>query len=500
MNENQRFASVQNRTHLSIRQLAVFVLALLMVGAMVLTNQRGEVVAKSEVVPVPVMPVVSLDQRISTSWFCPGVPGNDGTISGSIVISNPSDTDFNATITRLGAGVSPVVTAVTVAARSQAAVNVKEGIEASFISTIVEILGGVGTAEQFINHPAGNSVAQCANEPATDWYFADGFTGADSLNHIVLTNPYSDSTVVDISFVTKESTREPSRLQGFVIPPRSVIALNMADEGARNEPVVAVEVRATSGKLVVGRSQHYLGAGRLGYTMALGASGVSSEWWFADGEKFEGNSEQLVILNPSDRDATLSVIFVNGASSDAQIEPASLTAPAGRVTLFDTGSLPSVPDGRYGIIVSSISEPGLEATGVVVEQVINRRVGNTVGTSVVLGAPMGATSTVWTAPSGISSGIDDSIVVLNATPLDGTVTVSQIGPAGEVAIAGLESIALPASGLVSIPVPAGISNGEVVIRATIPIVVQRMLLRGHDLIGRSAVLAIPTIPSPEVGS
>ena len=500
MNENQRLLSVQNRTHLSVRQLAVFVLSLLMVGAMVLTNQRDNAVVESLVTPVPVMPVVSVDQRISTSWFCPGVPGNDGTISGSIIVSNPSDADFNATVTRLGVGVSPVVTDVTVAARSQAVVNVKEGIESPFISTIVEILGGVGTAEQFINHPAGNSVAQCANEPATDWYFADGFTGADSLDHIVLTNPYSDSTVVDVSFVTTESTREPSRLHGFVIPPRSVIALNMADEGARNEPVVAVEVHASAGKLVVGRSQHYLGDGRLGYTMALGASGLSSEWWFADGEKLDGSTEQLVILNPTRSDATLSVMFVNGANPDTQSEPASVIAPAGSVTLFDTGTLPNVPNGRYGIIVSTVGEPGVEAPGIVVEQVINRRVGNTVGTSVVLGAPMGAMSTVWVAPSGVSSGIDDAMLILNATPIEGTVTVSQIGPAGEVAIAGLESVLLPASGLVSIPVPAGISNGEIVVRATVPVVVQRMLLRGHELTGRSAVLALPTIPSPEVGS
>jgi len=500
MNENQRLLSVQNRTHLSVRQLAVFVLSLLMVGAMVLTNQRDNAAIESLVTPVPVMPVVSVDQRISTSWFCPGVPGNDGTISGSIIVSNPSDADFNATVTRLGVGVSPVVTAVTVAARSQAVVNVKEGIESPFISTIVEILGGVGTAEQFINHPAGNSVAQCANEPATDWYFADGFTGADSLDHIVLTNPYSDSTVVDVSFVTTESTREPSRLHGFVIPPRSVIALNMADEGARNEPVVAVEVHASAGKLVVGRSQHYLGDGRLGYTMALGASGLSSEWWFADGEKMDGSTEQLVILNPTRSDATLSVMFVNGANPDTQSEPASVIAPAGSVTLFDTGTLPNVPNGRYGIIVSTVGEPGVEAPGIVVEQVINRRVGNTVGTSVVLGAPMGAMSTVWVAPSGVSSGIDDAMLILNATPIEGMVTVSQIGPAGEVAIAGLESVLLPASGLVSIPVPAGISNGEIVVRATVPVVVQRMLLRGHELTGRSAVLALPTIPSPEVGS
>ena len=91
MNENQRLLSVQNRTHLSVRQLAVFVLSLLMVGAMVLTNQRDNAVVESLVTPVPVMPVVSVDQRISTSWFCPGVPGNDGTISGSIIVSNPSD-------------------------------------------------------------------------------------------------------------------------------------------------------------------------------------------------------------------------------------------------------------------------------------------------------------------------------------------------------------------------------------------------------------------------
>jgi hypothetical protein len=194
------------------------------------------------------------------------------------------------------------------------------------------------------------------------------------------------------------------------------------------------------------------------------------------------------------------VMFVNGINPDTQKEPVSLTAPAGRVTLFATGSLPNVPNGRYGIIVSTIGDPGVVAPGVVVEQVINRRVGNSVGTSVVLGAPMGATSTVWVAPSGVSSGIDDSMLILNATPVEGTVTVSQIGPAGEVAITGLESVVLPASGLISIPVPDGISSGEIVIRATIPVVVQRMLLRGHDLSGRSAVLALPTIPSPEVGS
>jgi hypothetical protein len=105
---------------------------------------------------------------------------------------------------------------------------------------------------------------------------------------------------------------------------------------------------------------------------------------------------------------------------------------------------------------------------------------------------------MWIAPSGVSSGVDDGLVVLNATPVDGVLSVAQIGPAGEIAITGLESIQIGASGFSVIPIPAGISNGEVVLRATVPVVVQRMLNRGHDLAGRSAVLALPVIPSPEV--
>jgi hypothetical protein len=133
---------------------------------------------------------------------------------------------------------------------------------------------------------------------------------------------------------------------------------------------------------------------------------------------------------------------------------------------------------------------------VVVEQVMNRRIANTVATSVVLGAPYGAASTIWSAPSGVSSGIEDALIVFNATPAESVVSVSQVGPAGSVALPGLESVVLSAGGLAVIAIPAGIPEGEIIVRATSPVVVQRMLLRGHDLPGRSAVLAIPTLPSP----
>ncbi|MEK7410337.1 MAG: DUF5719 family protein [Actinomycetota bacterium] len=452
------------------------------------------------------VPIISTELKLTTSWFCPGVPANDAAITGVIIISNSSDSDITGTITLLSSEQQPVISALSVPARSSVALDAIAGIESKFVSAVVELNGDIGSVEQQIVHPAGDSVALCANAPSKDWFFADGFTGADSVEQVVLTNPFTDSTIVDISFVTLETKREPATLQGFVLPPRSVTVVSMDEQGARNEKVLAVSVRASSGRFIAGRSQHYLGQGRLGYTMSLGASTTSPQWWFPDGEKNANVAEQLVIFNPGDTDRTLSVIFITNGDAASGLEPATITAPAGRVVTLNTASLPTLPDGRYGILVAMVetsADQTLTALGVtdtvdniVVEQVINRGDGKSVGTSVVLGVPTSAASTTWVAPSGATAGLDGTFVVLNTTADSASISVESVGPAGAVALSGLESIVMPASGLVTITLPVGLPVGELILRATVPVIVERLLGRGHDLVGRSTVMALPLIPSP----
>jgi hypothetical protein len=396
-------------------------------------------------------------------------------------------------VTLLSTDQTPVVNAVSIPARSNISLDARGGISAQFVSAVVEIIGSQGSVEQIVRHPAGDAVVLCANQPETDWHFADGFTGADSIEQIVMTNPYVDATVVDITFVTADAERSPEQLQGFVLPAKSVVALSMDQQGARNEPILAVSIRASSGRLVAGRVQHYLGQGRLGYSMSLGASAMSTQWWFSNGEKLAGNTESLVIYNPSSRDRSLSVVFVNGSDSANSIDPLLITAPAHRVITVDTGAIPSLPVGRYGIIVATNDQDLGDSLGVVVEQVINRRDGNTVGTSVVLGAPLHSESTTWSAPSGVTAS-EDSLQIMNTTSQEGTVSVLQVGPAGAVVLGGLENLVLPAGGVVSIGVPAGLPDAQIIVQATTTVVVQRLLLRGHGLFGRSAVLALPHLP------
>jgi hypothetical protein len=498
------FFKSETPSHMTVRQVVMVVaisailVALLIVdsGTKSIESNDGAT-STTEMSSLAPLPYVSTLDAMTTNWFCPGVPANDDSISSNLVISNSSDTDISATLTLLSTGQPPVVMAESIPARSHIILDARGGISAQFVSAIVEIIGSQGSVEQIIRHPAGDAVVLCANRPETDWYFADGFTGADSIEQIVMTNPYVDATVVDITFVTADAERSPEQLQGFVLPANSVVAISMDQQGARNEPILAVSIHASSGRLVAGRVQHYLGQGRLGYSMSLGASAMSTQWWFGDGEKFAGNTENLVIYNPSSRDRSLSIVFVNGSDSANSIDPFLITAPAHRVITVDTGAIQSLPAGRYGIVVSTNDQDMADSLGVVVEQVINRRDGNTVGTSVVLGAPRNSGSTMWSAPSGVTAS-EDALQIMNTTSQEVTVSVMQVGPAGAVVLGGLEALVLPAGGVLSIGVLPGLPDAQIIVQANAPVVVQRLLSRGHDLFGRSAVLALPHLPSPQV--
>ena len=481
------------REHMRVRQLVLAIVVVLVGVAAAVLDSRSVPPAEDTVASVTkksAIPTVADGSESASTWFCPGVPGNDGTITSFIVLANSSAEDLAANITYLGTGVEPVVQSAVVPALASLEVEATGGLSSPFVSTIVEILGASGTVEQVIDHPAGRSVATCTSRTSNEWFFADGFTAADSIERIVITNPFSDASVVNVTFSTKDSEREPANLQGLVIAPRSVLSLSMADEGARNEPVLAVSVRAKSGNVVVSRSQHYLGQGRLGYVMNLGAMSDATEWWFAAGEKIEGSTEQLVIFNPWEVDRQLNVVFLP-PDPNVVIDPIVVGAPAGRVTIIDTAQLPALPGGRYGINVSVLDDLSRDPRGVVVEQVVTRRVGDRVATSIVLGTPGPALSATWVAPIGVSPGLDDALIVLNSTPVEAKLSLEQVGPAGLVPITDLESIVIPAGSLIVIPVPASLPQAQIVVRSDQPIVVQRMLSRGGELVGRTTALALP---------
>lgn len=470
------------------RRLAVGVVIVASVAALLLIDRRDAVTETSPVAARLAVPEFRTDAKAST-WFCPGVPSNDESISGLLVVSNAGETPVGGTITRFSQDGVARRQRFAIPARSTLEVDAIAGVTSPFVSTLIESQGAAIVVEQRTLHRAGDAVSTCASSPSGTWFLADGFTGADSIEQVVVTNPALDSAILDITFVTATGERAPQSLKGVVIPPESLRVFDMAALDARNEATVAVSVKATVGRVVVGRSQHYFGRGRLGYTMALAASETSERWYFADGDKAEGVSEEFVIFNPRSVDQQLT--FIVSGDDGQPLDPFVVTAPAKRVTKFAPTTLGALAEGRYSTVVTATSSDGSPAPGVVVERITTRQLEKSTASAVVLGAPQAARS--WIAPSGTAVDIQDALRVFNPGAVSAVFRITYLGPAGNLAVSGYEEVSLAPGASASVNLPQETNATSVSVTANEPIVVQRRVSRGsRQLINGAAPLILRT--------
>lgn len=448
----------------------------------------------------PTLPFVPRAGFLSATWFCAGVPLTDGGKGGSVTVANPGDEPLSGQLTAFtdADGVAPVETAFTVPARGTYKVDLATvQSQGNYVSAMVEIAGGGGFVEQQADHTDGSAVSPCSNSTSSTWYFADNYTtgndaGVNSREDLVITNPFPERAVVDITFAGADKDRSPQATQGRAIAGGGVLVISQ-DYMPKDETVLAAIVTASHGRVIAARAQRYVGE-RQGFSLSLGAPSASPEWYFADGEKGPDVAfERYSIYNPNDHDVTVDT-SVFGVSSDQFVPTRTDVIPAGRELSFKTSDFESMPDGRHFMSFSTQS-----SDGIVVERAITRRAGAGFATSVVLGAPqvfLGYTR--WSMAIGTDMAVDNVLVVANldgprADGNTGTVTVKALGPGGEVPVPGLEAVPLPASGVISIAIPdaAAALGVPLVVESTERIVVERLLPRGADLRGRSGSLALP---------
>ena len=449
--------------------------------------------AASALVTLGGFPQAVAGSRISTSWFCPGAAAGDGLDAATVVISNPSDVAITASLS-LFSDAAAETQNISVPPRDRLSVDVLRGRTVGVVVPAVEIIGGVGTVEQQLVYAAGDVTSQCVSQTSNTWYFADGFTAEGSSQRIVLTNPYPESAVVNVTYTTAEGRRTPANLQGVILSAQSSKSLSMSDVGAANESQIAVEVIATTGQIIASRMQHYIGGGRLGYSTTVGTPEPLKDWWFTAGRTGSQVTEQLVVFNPSEIDAQLNVAFfgegiTNGViaeTSTAALPSEAVTIPAGGIVYINTDNIADLPKGDHAMVVSTLNN-----SRVVVEHVLSQRTGGSSFTAITNGIPSGLVATKWRIPSGLAKGARHALSILNTTAIDGTFTMSAIGPGGLLDLPNLVNVPIAAASLISLEVPEGVNEGEVVITSTVSVAIHRRTTRGHGLVGFGIVGALP---------
>jgi hypothetical protein len=443
------------------------------------------------------MPSVDPAESLTASWFCPGVPasGEDPvsgeTVGGEVVVANRGGDELVGRYSVLTADGVATEQELTVAPWSRSTIDVGASVTAAFASVVVELEGGAGIVEQRSSHPAGDSVSPCATSTSAEWYLADGFTVDGSVETLVLTNPYEDAAVVDLQFATLSGQSMPAAFQGFTVPARSVKTIPIAELGARDEPVIGVEVVAQRGRLVVGRAQHFLGGGRLGHAVTLAAPGLHEQLWFADGESGDGVTETFAIFNPTDTPVQVDAVFLGLPLDAATGGTVSIDVPADSVVIFDPAeSDVALPDGRHSTVFSTLAAPS-----VVIERVLTRPAGDSVATTVVLGAPPredGYVASTWHLGIGPDEPTPAALVVYNVDNVDATLTVSAVGPAGPTPVPSLTDVRLGPGAIVTIDlVDPDVLGRELIVESTSRVFVERSLSLGEGRDGRSGSWMLP---------
>ncbi|MBC7228922.1 MAG: SpoIID/LytB domain-containing protein [Actinobacteria bacterium] len=125
----------------------------------------------------------------------------------------------------------------------------------------------------------GGSCAPGTPQASSIWYLAEGYTGGDFDQYILVGNPGVETARVSFAFMTPAGSAQAVL---FDLPPGSRFTLHV-DELFPSEEVSAV-VEETQGRgIVVERAMYFDYFGRRGGHAAMGVTQPSTTWYFAEG-------------------------------------------------------------------------------------------------------------------------------------------------------------------------------------------------------------------------
>jgi hypothetical protein len=420
-------------------------------------------------VPGQPMPVVDRDDVLTSSWFCAtGTASGNGAAELTVELVNLTEEARTGQVTWMptGAG-APVRQAVELPAGGVLRLPATAAVQAPVVSAVVETDGGGVTVSHTVVGPRVRASAPCASDTSGEWYLANGVTEVDATEWLVLFNPFPDDVVVDVGVDTVNGRVEPPSLQGLPVRARSTAFVNVGDV-VRREPVVAAVVRARVGRLVVERLQSFDGsAGRAGSSLVVAARSPAAEWWFPGGGHQAGVTERWHVLNPSDREAQVSLEVV--PTSGEPPEPIDLTV-APRAQVIVEAAEAGLPAGvAYHSVVRSLN--GVE---VVAERSVDSRLAGRLGWSSSPGSP--APATRWSTIGGdVGSSDLVRLVVVNPGAERTEVSILAVTGGPLTPVTGLQQLPLDAAGRLDVLLEAWVDRPWLtfVVAADGPVVVER---------------------------
>jgi hypothetical protein len=177
-------------------------------------------------------------------------------------------------------------------------------------------------------------------EPSKTWYLAEGYTGRDFDEYVLLLNPSDGPVPVRVTFMRSDGQNVKKE---YNLKPRTRFTIHVNEIPELSNTEVSTYVESDVG-IVCERSMYFVSNGRPGGSDAPAVPGPAKYWYLAEGYTGGDFDTYVLIMNPNDEEVT---VDVNYLLPDGKMTPASYTVE---------------PHSRFTIHVDDV--PGLSSTEV----------------------------------------------------------------------------------------------------------------------------------------
>ncbi len=260
-----------------------------------------------------------------------------------LLVMNPSEREAQVEVTFQGDDGSSRSFAYSVGANSRFTVPVRETVGCgSFSAHVRSDTPVLAERAMYFRYKGrkGGSDSIGTDAPSKTWFFAEGYTGASFDTWVLLQNPNHATANVTLSFMRADGgviTRQAS------IPPRSRHSVHVDEVPGLEACDVSTQVFSDI-PVVAERAMYFNYGGKDGGHGSIGASSTSNTWFFAEGYTGESFDTWVLLQNPNDGTATVTLSFMK---PDGAISSHQVSVPGRR---------------RHSVHVDTL--PGLEATEV----------------------------------------------------------------------------------------------------------------------------------------
>ncbi|MBU1669802.1 MAG: C40 family peptidase [Actinobacteria bacterium] len=233
-----------------------------------------------------------------------------------VLLQNPSDQASEATLTFMNESGNTVAVQCTVGpfSRDTVCVDSVSGMEQSEFSTRVTSSRPLVVERSmyfdYLGIKEGHSSAGLT-ELSNEWYFAEGYTGGGFDTYVLLANPTDYLTHVTMTLFGDGGA--PADIE-FGIAPHARRTIAVDDIRGWSDRAFSIRLRATQ-PVAAERAMYFDYEGIEGGHGASGAPAPRNQWYLAEGYTAGAFDTYVLLSNPGDEEADVSVRFMlNGGS------------------------------------------------------------------------------------------------------------------------------------------------------------------------------------------